>query len=418
MRKYFLSLPVFLSFVFCVAQNKSDTCLDCYKNPLKLGLTKKCLPAESQHLDPAVHATIRKRQENYLFHRTMRMLQEPSTVTSFTTWTINNLGYDKKNFVLDADLQIPISFGGKRFGLNEVEVIPRFQVRIFHNDPNVPYGPNGDVSLPVRTPSAMPGAAYYHSFRSWWEKEKFPFRFIGLYAYHHSNGQDGYELDTTNNQKRVNVYNGNFSEDLVFEFMIGGRIKSIANDKPLLSESNKNKVHDNKPGKQIFIKRANEQEFYWKLSYEWHPQALSNTVFDSLHMMGRHRINIRSALIFLPTFSEYIGDGTQWCNIVPEKRYERWRITGNLSYILDGDYYRGDVANLEKINFFNLNRRLNFWVTGYRVIGHSGNAAVFAQAGYWGSDNYNIYFNESLWQFKFGLAFAFFDQPDEEDHLK
>jgi hypothetical protein len=348
----------------------------------------------------------------------MRSIQDPSTVTAFTTWTHNTLGYNKKNYVLDADVQIPISIGGKKFGLNEIQVIPRFQFRIFQDDPNVPYGPHGDESLPVRTPSAMPGLAYYRSFRSWWRNERNPLKFVGFYAYHHSNGQDGYELDTSNGKKQVNVYNGNFSEDLIIEFMIGGRIKFRGNGDALFSEKNKSKLAKNSAGKQIFIKTGSQKDFYWKLSYELHPKSLSNTVFDSLGMMGRNRINIRTGLRFIPTMTEWIGDGKQWCNIAPEKGYERWRLTANLSYILDDVYNRGDDINhLEKINLLNASRRLNFSLSAYRVIGHSGNAAGFVQAAYLGSDPYNIYFNQSLWQFKIGLAFAFFDQPDEEDRF-
>lgn len=366
----------------------------------------------------AVANRIQWRKENYAFHRTMRMMQEPSTVTLFTTWTRNDLGYDKKNFVLDADVQIPISFGGKRWGLNEIQVIPKFLVRIFRDDPNVPYGvqPKGDASLPVRTPGAMPGLAYYRSFRSWWTNNSFPLKFIGLYAYHHSNGQDGYELDTTNGRKEVNVYNGNFSEDLIVELMIGGTMVSTPNASVLSSPRNARKIKDNTPGKQMFIKAARQREFYWRLGYEWHPKSLSNEVFDSLRIMGRHRLNVRTALLFVPTMVEYIGDGTVWCNVVPKRRFERVRLTGNINYILDQPYYRGDLKNLKKVDFLNASRRLNMWVSAYWVLGRMGSAALFGQVGYWGSDNYNIYFNQSLWQFKVGLAFAFFDQPDEEDH--
>lgn len=391
-------------------------CLRCVPDPLILGPLLQCC-CYTELVATSVTNRMQWRKENYAFHRTMRMLQEPSTVTSFTTWTRNKLGYDKKNFVLDADVQMPISFGGKRWGLNEIQVIPKFLVRIFRDDPAVPYGvhPKGDESLPVRTPSAMPGLAYYRSFRNWWNNHAFPLKFIGLYAYHHSNGQDGPELEIINGQKQVNVYNGNFSEDLVFELIVGGSIIPPANNAVLFSHRNVSKVNTNIPGKQIFIKIARQQEFYWKLSYEWHPKALSNDVFDSLQMMGRHRLNLRTALLFIPQMAEYIGDGTLWCNVVPEERFERLRLTGNINYVLDQPYYRGDLDNLEKVDFLNVNRRLNLWISAYWVLGRMGSAALFGQVGYWASDNYNIYFNQSLWQFKVGLAFAFFDQPDEDD---
>lgn len=407
-----------LMLLFLPGMSQSDTCLNCWVNPLPHLQSRKSCCNDQQPVSSAIRNMMVKREANYNFHRMMRTIQDPSTVTSFASWTINNLGYDKKNFVLDADVQIPISIGGKNFGLNEIQVIPRFQVRIFRDDPNVPYGPQGDISLPVRTPSTMPGIAYYRSFRNWWRPENVHNKFIGIYAYHHSNGQDGPELTLTNGQQQVNVYNGNFSENVVFEFMIGGIVNLVSNMNPFADSRNKKIVKNNKKDAHDFIRVSNEKEFYWKLSYEYHPDALSNKIFDSLQMLGHNRLNLRFGLLFVPTLLEVLGDGNVWCTIVPQRRYERWRITGNISYILDGQYYRGDdVQKMQKINFFNFNRRLNFSLSGFRVIGHSGNAAFFGQVGYYGSDPYNIYFNQSLWVFKLGLAFAFFDQPDEKDYF-
>ncbi|WP_460672767.1 hypothetical protein [Larkinella ripae] len=393
---------------------QTEPCVTCYDNPLQTARIESCCP-EKAPISSELRAQLIRRQQNFDFHNTMQIIQGPSTLTSLATWTFNNLGFDKKNFVLDADLQIPISFGGKRFGLNEIQVIPRFQFRIFQNDPRVPFGPNGDQSLPVRTPSAMPGIAYYHAFRRLLPADGSSITFVGLYAYHHSNGQDGPEIDPLN-PGEVNIYNGNFSEDIVFEFIFGQRHNGTIAFNPFNSR-NKKKVSNRQQGKQIRLNMGNRSDFYYKLSYEWHPRKFSNAVFDSLRMMGRHRINVRAGLLAMPRLWTLLGDQNKWCSVAPERNAEQWRLTANLNYILDGNYYRGNTLNREKVGPFNAKRRLNLWLTLYRVLGQSKHAALFAQAGYYGSDNYNIYFNQSLWHFKVGFAFAFFDQREEPDTL-
>lgn len=149
------------------AYSQQQDCFSCVENPLSFHLISKCCP-ENDSIPVIVSDEKNRLIENHHFHATMRMIQEPSTVSSITNWTINTYGYDKKNFILDGDLQFPISIGGGRFGMNTFQIIPRFRFRIFQDDPMVPFGKEGDTSLPVRTPSAMPGIAYYGTFRSWW----------------------------------------------------------------------------------------------------------------------------------------------------------------------------------------------------------------------------------------------------------
>lgn len=76
---------------------------------------------------------------------------------------------------------------------------------------------------------------------------------------------------------------------------------------------------------------------------------------------------------------------------------------------------RGSTLNLEKVKAFDMSKRLNLWLTTYYVIGFSKHAALFSQVGYFGSDNYNIYFNQSIWNIRLGLTFGFFEQPEAPD---
>ena len=232
-----------------IAQDISNTdvskkpCYDCYDS---VDLYKPHDFSEcNKEFDGAyLNERLRIRKRNFNFHKTLRYIQPPSTLSggTITSYTINTLGYDKKNFVLDADVQFPIAIGGKRFGLNTIQIIPRFKVRIFQDDQNVPFGVAGDTSLAVRTPSTIPGIAYYFSFNRWWDptrrydralKNEFPrnerheFRdnkYLGVYIFHHSNGQDGNEIAPNDS---VNIYNGNYGEQVVFEFIYGQQRKFV-----------------------------------------------------------------------------------------------------------------------------------------------------------------------------------------------
>ena len=167
-------------------------------------------------------------------------------------------------------------------------------------------------------------------------------------------------------------------------------------------------------------------ELNWRLSFEWHPYFASSKVYRDLsqygdypkrsRILGRARLNGRASLHLVPALIEYLSTGDKWCLITPESNYERWRFMTNFTYILDNDYYRGsNVGELKKVKFFGIDRRLNLSLTAFHVIKRSKYSAVFAEASYFGSDPYNIYFNESLWQFRFGFAFGFFDQPEKAD---
>jgi hypothetical protein len=405
-----------LGICFYAFQHAAVAQSNAYENPLN---TPAIRPRPE--MPEAVSNRIARRDSNFYFFKTMRRISTPSTIAfPFMSFTHNTYGVQKQPFVLDADIVTPIAIGGKRWAIGKwmhtVHIMPQFKVRIFQDDASV-----GDKSIPVRTPSTIPGIAYYGALRSWWDPhetgeglnllENF---FLGLRVFHHSNGQDGPEYDPVN-LGRINTYNGNFGEQVVFEFMMGGKTSSDDNINAFNSDCNKRKVNSNTPGKEIYLKVANRHEVFWKAGYELHPQKASSHAFDSLSIYGRHRLNLTAGLSLSPRLWEFIGDGTSWWDVVNESNYERWRFTLDVNYILDGDYRSGNTLNPESIAFFNAKKRLNLWVTAYWVMGSSQHAALFAQAGYYGSDNYNIYFNHSLWSFRFGIAFGFFDQPAVPD---
>ncbi|WP_276090403.1 hypothetical protein [Pedobacter sp. JY14-1] len=66
------------------------------------------------------------------------------------------LGSPKDGYILSADIQPNFVIGGKRWSV-PVHLTARYKVRIFRDDEQA-----GDRSLPVRTPSFMPGfTAFY-----------------------------------------------------------------------------------------------------------------------------------------------------------------------------------------------------------------------------------------------------------------
>mgnify|MGYP002713094106 CR=1 FL=1 len=451
MKKLLIIIAILTVCNYVVAQTTNQDCTDCFKQPcydcydsvevFKPHNFSRCDP---QLNGPYINERLRLRARNYDFHNTLRYLQPPSLLSggTLTSYTFNNLGYDKKNFVLDANVQFPIAIGGKRFGLNTIQVIPQFKVRIFQDDENVPFGPNGDISIPVRTPSTIPGLAYYFSFDRWWDptrrynkelkrsfdrKDRHEFRdnkYLGIYIFHHSDGQDGSEIYPNDS---VNIYNGNYGEQAVFEFIYGQQRKFVASGNTYGQRPHKKKViSKNQVNREIFIRESQGVELNWRVSFEWHPYKISNEVFRDLsqlgpypersRMLGRTRLNARASVHLVPKLIEYLSNGKQWCLITPGQAYERWRFMLDFSYILDNNYFRGpNINELEKVGPLGLNRRLNLTGSVYHVLKRSKYVAAFAKGGYIGNDRYNIYFNQSLWELKFGLAFGFFNQPEQQD---
>lgn len=463
--KYFLISSVLIASICQTSRAQHNTpptkppCLPCFDAHSVSFNTDSIKCCDDTISFPDIADRIEVRRRNFHFYKSMLNVQPPSTLSGATisSFTFNTMGYDKKNFILDANVQSPIALGGKRWGLHTIHIIPQFVFRIFANDPNVPLHPDGDTSLPVRTPSAIPGIAYYFSPKQWWDPDRHwskneaeanrtaatkdthvgDNRYLGLYLYHHSNGQDGIEIVNDS----VNIYNGNFGENVVVEIIYGQQRTYIMNQQALLNKLNTNNQQrkqriqeraermerserDKTP--EVFIKSANSMQLNWRVSLEWHPYGLSSSTFRDMSAFGdypsrsrmipRTRLNGRASLHFIPMLVEYITGSDRWCLVSPAAHYERWRFMGSFSYALDPDYYRGTrISDLENVGYFDLNRRLNLSFAAYHVLKRSKYAAAFAEVGYMGSDPYNIYFNDSLWQIRFGLAFGFFDQPQDND---
>jgi len=369
-----------------------------------------------------------ERRTNALdFFKMMRQLAEPSTISFFgtdKTWYTNS-DHQKKLFILNGDIQTPIALGGRRWTIknkifwgkrnlmNTLHIVPRFKVRIFKND----YVKFQDTSTAVRTPSYLPAITWYLGREKKWRQSKTSrrnytsSRFFGIKLFHHSNGQDG---DEFNPDGTINFYNGNFGENLVPEFIIGGIREYEARPFFLFNLKKFKKQPDAKtaPGQARRL-------FYWKASFEPHLKKLfgiplTNAVFDSLNLYGRYRANLQLGWSVLPGYRELLKSGDCYIQVTEREERELFRLLLDFSLIADPDYSVGDRNKRKQVGL-GLDKRVNLYATLFWRITGAPNASLFAQFGYWGSDPYNIYFQQSLFQLRGGISMAFYKFSENPD---
>jgi hypothetical protein len=363
---------------------------------------------------------LKKRSLSLDFFNVMNSIAEPSTISFYGLDYTHNSDkiYQKKPFVLNADVQVPISIGGKKWGMKTLQLIPKFKVRILQND-----NQKGDSSLPVRTPSYIPGGYFYWSIPSLWKRndstQKLDGWFAGIHIFHHSNGQDGNEFTPDG---KINFYNGNFSELIVGELLIGHiseyySKKTVPTSRGNTKLDSTGKVRPRSRTIQTGLKNPN-RIFYWRLGFEWHERKhMTNESFRKYNLYGRNRINFQLGYSKIPTYVDIIlnSSGTAYYAVTPSQSKESWRLIFNANYIADFTYNTGNENFQKKVGVLNFAKRLNIYGTAYRRIPGAPYAAIFFEAGYYGSDPYNIYFQQSFWQARAGLALAFFKYPKSGD---
>jgi hypothetical protein len=336
------------------------------------------------------------------FSHTLHKIGDPSIASfGFSDYTYNSVpSRQKKPFILNASIQPIIGIGGKRWYVGNFvhtfQVIPSITVRIFENDSSF-----NDHSLPVRTPSFVARFNYFFSHAKLWNDSSRVKIYFGASFFHHSNGQDGYEF---NSDGSINTYNGNFSELAVFEYMTGG-MRII---KKPLQPINRRLVE--KGSRKIQV-ASWDKLLYWKLAFENHPQAFTTPRFLEYNLYGRNRVNIQLGYLLNP-LSRHVAYSKRKEKWVPVEnsfhKREIRRVVFNLSYIIDRNYNTSSIYALEPVKFMNVSKRLNADLTWYERIGTSNDYAVFVRVGYYGSDPYNIYFQESIFIARFGIAFGNF----------
>ncbi len=334
------------------------------------------------------------------FRDLMETSYEPTTISG-TKFFDYHTGI-KKNYLFNGDFQFPFTIGGLNFISGKkntffhcFQFVPSAKIRIFNNDSKYK-----DKSKPVRTPSFYPKLYYYISNSKFYNQDKK--YFLGFGMGHHSNGQDGTEfVDYTDT---VNIYNGSFSESLIHYFQIGGSFSKEINKVDSLAM-------DLIPGK-IFTSKSPTKliNFIWKIGYEYHPPYFANQKFLKTGIYGGNRAFGNVQWIISRDFLSLMRD-VKRDNIIYQienLEKETGRLSFNFEYITDLTFNSGGFNHLQKIKFFNVQKRANVVLTYYKRILNSQFPAVFAQIAYYGSDNYNIYFQKSTFQARIGLAFGFF----------
>lgn len=352
--------------------------------------------------------SLRKNRENAVnFRNTLEMISEPATVSG-TRFFDYHTGI-KKPYLFNGDFQLALTIGGPRYvsgrkhkWVHAFQFIPSTRVRLFQNDPAWQ-----DKSKPVRTPSFFPRLYYLFSPEKFWNTSyKWNF-YSGMGFAHHSNGQDGTEfVDFTDT---VNLYNGSFSESLILQWLVGGNLRFAPKTIDHGAKIKRKKRLDSKPLAELSYQKT--QTLNWKLIYEDHPAYFANQKFYQTGVYGGNRVILNLSYIQSRLFDSWYRDPRSggWKSLNDKWSKENFRITLNLEYITDLSFYSGGYNHLERISLGNFPKRFNGVLTAYKRILDSRYPALFAQLAYFGSDNYNIYFQKSFYQLRLGLAFAFFD---------
>lgn len=400
------NLVIIFSFVFVTL--KSQETVDTNKQLIK-NLYSDTILYESLPADVRKKHIVRQQSED--FFRTTLFLAEPSTISTkvipFTEKTWNSdTGLQKKPFLLNADIQTPIGLGGPRWNIrgvgiiSSIHLVPQFKVRILDNDKS-----RGDSSRPVRTPSYLPRATLYLTHKNLWRKNSTSHLF-GFSAFHHSNGQDGNEF---NDDGSINTYNGNFGEQVVFDFIYSG-INTKEINRLIVRDSSTIK-RELKGGAYYAESKRVVRDIYWRAVYELHTKSLTNQDILPYNLYGRHRLNLQLAYVHSPIYSTKVQSSNGRSYYVSKnKTKELFRILLNTQIILDKEYNLGDMNNQTSASSL-IKDRLNIYLTAYMRIRGTPNSAVFIQFGHWASDNYNIYFQQSIWHFRAGIALGYFKYP-------
>lgn len=362
----------------------------------------------------SLEAVLDRRARGVDFRKSIHLISNPSMISVKASDQAIQLdkAYQKKDYILNLDARVPVTIGGKRWsrksGVHSFQLFPEFKVRIFNDDPAF-----NDTSLPVRTPSYMGGLNYFFAPSCFWKRDAetdfLKFKYVSLQGYHHSNGQDGDEFNTDGS---INVYNGNFGEQIVLVGMIGGVKETTINRDFKISSSHQPKartqsIHDHSISNLIY---------YWKMSFEFHEkEALTSKAFLQYNLYGRNRIKGEFGWLLTPLYRDLIKSGNKYIAVTKTEQKEKFRLILNFSYITDVQYSIGDMNSQERMSYGRFDKRLNLYATlHYRMPG-APHAGLFLQAGYWGSDDYNIYFQQSLVHIRGGISIGFFKYPTKGD---
>jgi hypothetical protein len=336
------------------------------------------------------------------FFHTLMYVSDPTLLSAYTEYDRgwpNKKEFAVKPYYMQAQINTPIPIGGKwaktvKGGLRfAVFLHPDVEFRLLRNDRL-----RGDSSTPIRTPNFKPGMTMFFTQSKLWDARKDK-HYFGLKIYHLSNGQDGVHFRPQDGGY-YNRYNGDFSDFIVFQFIYGGfyaRDHIAVDTNKLVNRSKYNRV------------LYTSSNLYWKAAFTVYPRRFLDSVLVAQSMYGKYRTQIQFGWIYAPVYQGGIYNRSEHQfhpMYLPEKR-ERFRVWVDMEYIWDVPYRSGPLQSLQNVPIYDITKRMNITLTGsYRIWG-TPFAGVFAQVGYYGSDPYNVYFQQSLLFVRAGISAGF-----------
>lgn len=227
-------------------------------------------------------------------------------------------------------------------------IIPDFTVRV-----------RNEFSAGVRTPSYRLGGALYARLNANPEN----YQYGELAFTHHSNGQD---QDALNTDGSVNTLTGNFNANyLTASYRFGH-----------LTETNADESY---------------YSFNHRVGLQWHKFFRYEPALDMGFGFTRLLYNFS-----LRKYGQIEINARKKPKVKTEK--ETWRFNAEVSYA---------VNKIPAKNLANLQKRLNAEINFNYSLPFMNNVFLMAAVGYYGEDNYNIYFQDHYGYLRFGLSSGF-----------
>jgi hypothetical protein len=367
----------------------------------KIEISKKT-SKDSLILNYEVKDKMMKKQTQFDFSKTLLGMDEPATFTGnlpmsglqFFSRTFNaNKEWQKKPFMMEADMKLNYELWSLFKGnfLCNVHFEPRIMMRMFQND-----SIQNDESFAVRTPSYFPLGIINFSSKKLWNQGSALKQYFSLKTWHHSNGQDGVDFDT---KGWFNTRTGDFADILGNELtytLLKKNVKNFENKKDI----NVEKIN------LITPKTAQSELFWGKIGFEHHWKKWITGRLSRYQLYGLNRLNLNFGWRQSNTFQEYYyANETSKSQILTRfTEIEKFKATLKFAYIMDKTINFGPFEKWQPITMGNLSKRLNAVASFYYHPKKIQYVGFFVQAGYYGSDPYNAYFQQSLWFYKIGFS--------------
>ncbi|MFC3562040.1 hypothetical protein [Pedobacter jamesrossensis] len=229
-----------------------------------------------------------------------------------------------------------------------ISIIPDFTVRV-----------RNEFSAGVRTPSYRLGFAGYARLNASPEY----YKYTELAFAHHSNGQD---VSPRNEDGTINTRTGNFNANYLTLSYRFGNFTAINPDASYYSVNHRVGL----------------------LWYKWFRyEPVLNDGFGFTRLL--YNFSLRR-------YDEIEKKSKIKGNRKEEK--ETWRLNAEISYAIN---------KIPEKNIWNIQKRLNAEINFNYSFPFMNNVFLMAAAGYYGEDNYNIYFKDNYGYLRFGLSSGF-----------